>query len=135
VARRAAAGTLRWPRAVPKLYGSDVRDRVVRAENPCYRQIPLRALGELARFMLVVEHELDRVSQPLLVLHGNRDHTAPVSCASRIAELAHAKRTRILPRSFHLIAADVERDVVAEEVAAHLDQFVQPTAGDLACAT
>lgn len=135
VARWAAHTSMRWPRSVPKLYGSDVRDRAVRAENPCYRAIPMRALGELARFMRVVEHELPQVSQPLLVLHGKRDHTAPVACAARIAELAHAKRTRILPGSFHLIAADIEREVVVEEVAAHLDYFMQPTAGGVACAT
>jgi carboxylesterase len=135
VARWAAHTSMRWPRAVPKLYGSDVRDRAVRAENPCYRSVPMQALGELARFMRVVEHELDRVSQPLLVLHGKRDHTAPVACAARISELAHAKRTRILPESFHLIAADLERDIVVEEVAAHLDHFLQPASGDVACAT
>jgi carboxylesterase len=95
----------------------------------------MKALGELARFMRVVEHELDRVTQPLLVLHGKRDHTAPVACASRIAELAHAKRTRIVPRSFHLIAADVERDIVAAEVIEHLHYFLQPHAGGVACAT
>ena len=129
------AATDRLPvRAVPKLYGSDVRDRRTRIENPCYDTIPVRALGELARFMLEVEGELAQIRQPVLVLHGRRDHTAPVACASRIAERTRAARLRILERSFHLIAADVERDIVAAEVIAFVRRHAHAQPGELACA-
>ncbi len=133
VARWAASGALRW-KALPKLAGSDVRDRRTRAENPCYSAVPTRALGELARFMQLVGGELGKVTQPVLVLHGKRDHTAPVGCAATIAERTHAVRTRILPRSFHLIAADVERDVVAAEVIDFVRRHVDARPGDVACA-
>ncbi len=132
VASWSSRGTLQrfFPRlrTLPKLGGSDVRDRRVRDENPSYDKIPLRALGELAAFMRVVDESLDRITQPLLVLHSAQDHTAPVACAYHIAERAHAARTRILPQSYHLIAVDVERDVVAREVI----DFIR---GDLTCAT
>lgn len=137
VAQWAADGLLRRIRAIPKIYGSDVRDKQVRRENPSYRAIPTRALAELAAFMRVVERELEQVRQPVLVLHGQHDHTAPVGCAHRIAQRTCAARVRILPRSYHLIAADVERDIVAAEVIdflrRHLRTHDQP--GDLACAT
>jgi carboxylesterase len=78
----------------------------------------------MVAFMTVVDEELPRVRAPLLVIHARHDHTAPVASAARIAERAHALRTRILDRSFHLITVDVERDIVAAEVstffAAHL---------------
>jgi carboxylesterase len=119
-------------RALPKLYGSDVRDKQVRAENPAYDKIPLRALGELSAFMHEAERALPQITQRVLVLHGQHDHTAPVACAYRIAERARASRIRILPRSYHLIAADVERDIVANEVIEFLRQSATP--GDLACA-
>ncbi len=119
VAAWAASGALPM-RALPKLGGSDVRDKKTRAENPCYDAFPTRALGELARFMQVVDGELASIHCPVLVVHGRHDHTAPVACAAHIADKAHAVRTRILARSFHLIAADVERDVVAAEVIHHL---------------
>ncbi len=109
-----------WIRSLPKLGGSDVRDRVVRRENPGYRAVPTRALGELTAFMRVVDDELPRVTQPVLVLHAEHDHTAPVACAARIAERTRAERTIILPRSYHLIATDVERDLVASEVTAFI---------------
>jgi carboxylesterase len=134
IAQRAMTGALRW-KQIPKLYGSDVRDRRTRFENPCYDAIPTRALGELATFMHVVDGELARITQPVLVLHAKRDHTAPVACAARIAEGARAVRTRILQRSYHLIAADVERDVVAAEVIDFMHHHANATRGGLACAT
>lgn len=103
---------------VPKLGGSDVRDDAARAENPSYRAIPIAALQSLVELMAVVDGELPRVHGPLLVMHAQHDHTAPVACAQRIIERVAAKpiRARILPRSYHLIAIDVERDLVADEV-------------------
>lgn len=110
---------------LPKLGGSDVRDPRSKAENPCYDGIPTRALGELQAFMEVTDAALPEVTQPVLVLHATQDHTAPVACAQRIAERTHAVRVRILPRSYHLIAVDVERDIVAAEVA----QFLRTSGG------
>ncbi len=103
-------------KAIPKFGGSDVLDPISRAENPCYPSIPLKALGQLAELMTVVDAALSKVTQPTLVLHARQDHTAPVACADRIAEATNAERVRILPRSYHLIAVDVERDIVAAEV-------------------
>jgi carboxylesterase len=118
----------------PKLGGSDVRDRRAKRENPCYDAFPVRALGELSRFMKVADAALPEVTQPVLVLHARHDHTAPVACAARIAERTRAVRTRILPRSYHLIAVDVERDIVAAEVIDFLRRHVHVAPGDLACA-
>ncbi len=118
-------------RVLPKLGGSDVRDRRARAENPSYDGIPVRALGELLDFMQVVHAVLPQIALPVLVVHARRDHTAPVACAARIAELARARRVRILPRSFHLIAIDVERDLVAAEVLAFLRRHAASQPGEL----
>lgn len=103
-------------KTLPKLGGPDIRDKAEAAGSPTYKQIPVRALGELRAFMRVVDAELPRITQPTLVLHAARDHTAPVACAQRIAVRARAARLRILPKSYHLIASDIERDIVAAEV-------------------
>lgn len=134
VARWTTAGPLAGLRLVPKLGGSDVRDRRAKAENPCYRAIPTRALAQLLTFMKVADESLPRVTQPVLVLHGRDDHTAPVACAPRIAEATRAVRMRILERSYHLIAVDVERDIVAAEVVAFLRTHASRSLGDLSCA-
>jgi carboxylesterase len=101
-------------RRLPK-FGSDVRDRAVSRDNPGYNAIPTRALAELVAFMRVVDDALPAITQPVLVIHAEHDHTAPVACASHIAAKTRA-RLEILPRSYHLIAADVERDRVASLV-------------------
>ncbi len=123
-------GPLARLRTLPKLGGSDVRDPRSKAENPCYPAVPTRALAQLVAFMKVADDALPSVTQPVLVLHATQDHTAPVACAQRIAERTHAARVRILPRSYHLIAVDVEREIVAAEVVSFLRQI-----GDSTCAT
>jgi esterase/lipase len=76
-----------------------------------------------------VDDELPDVRVPLLVLHGDNDHTAPVGSAARIAERVNARelRVRILPRSFHLLAIDEERTVVAAEVGHFFERHLRPS--------
>lgn len=127
VARSATRGVLRGRvRFLPKLGGPDVRDADERRINPSYRAFPARALGELLELMELVDAALPDVRAPLLVLHGRQDHTAPVASAHRIAARAAAGelRLRILPRSYHLIANDVERTVVAAEVGHFLERHL-----------
>jgi carboxylesterase len=133
VARWAERGKLDRIGALPKLRGSDVRDRRVRAENPCYRAFPVRAIAELAAGMRAVDAALPNIAAPVLVVHGEHDHTAPVACARYIAERTHGA-LHVLPRSYHLIAADVERDAVAALVVDHLRRNCHAR-GDIACAT
>lgn len=110
-------------RRLPKIGGSDLRDREMKRRNPCYQTIPLRALHELVAFMGEVEGSLPRVRVPTLVMHARQDHTAPYASSERIAArvAAGVVRHRPLDRSYHLIAVDVERDLVAGEVAGFLD--------------
>jgi carboxylesterase len=129
-ARSGEAGPCRIG-AIPKLGGSDCRDRRTRKENPGYDAIPVRALAQFATFMRIAGESLDHVTQPVLVLHAKHDHTAPVACAAELAKRTHAARTRILERSYHLIAADVERDIVAAEVRTFLRRHI----GEHSCAT
>jgi esterase/lipase len=70
--------------------------------------------------MELVDGLLPSVRAPLLVLHGAHDHTAPVGSAHRIAARVTSQplRLRILPRSYHLLAIDEERTIVAAEVGA-----------------
>ena len=74
------------------------------------------------------------VTQPVLVVHGKHDHTAPVACATEIASARTRARIKLLERSYHLIASDVERDIVAEEVRSFLRQ-TEPGAIESPCAT
>lgn len=105
---------------VPKVGGSDIADKTVKATYPSYQAIPMAALRSLCEFMGVVDEALPRVSAPTLVVHGKQDHTAPVGSAKRIAERMKVEKTVLLEQSFHLLSVDVERDIVAEEVGSFL---------------
>lgn len=124
VSRWVVADKLRI-KSIPKFGGSDVRDARSKHENPCYPAVPTKALKQLMAFMPVVDAALGSIAQPVLVLHARQDHTAPAACASRIAEATRAVRVRILPNSYHLIAVDVERDIVAAEVIQHVTKYTQ----------
>ncbi|MCG8425274.1 MAG: alpha/beta fold hydrolase [Proteobacteria bacterium] len=113
----------RWVRSVPKLSGSDVADRAMKKSNPAYPVIPLRALHQLVEFMALVRTELPAISNPLAILHGRRDHTVPFGCSTELAARVASPDPlhRALDRSYHLIAIDVERSLVARTVGDFFD--------------
>lgn len=101
---------------------SDVRDPEMRALNPALRAVPISAVGELQRLAAEVDRRLPSITAPALAIAGGRDHTVRLSGARRIASRIGSGPARLLlvPDSYHLVAIDVERDLVAEEVVAFL---------------
>lgn len=99
---------------------SDVRDDEMRRLNPAMKSIPVSAVGELQRLADHVDRLLPGVAAPAIVLAGGRDHTVRLSGARRIARRIGSAPARlvVLKESYHLVGIDVERDVVADEVAA-----------------
>jgi carboxylesterase len=106
--------TRRWP-TIPKPNGPDIADPAVRAASRSYRATPLASVVELLRLQALVQGELSRVTQPVLLLHGRLDHSVPFrnvylvrrGVASRVVE------THVLPRSWHVVTLDYDRDEVA----------------------
>lgn len=116
--------------AFPKGAGSDVRDPEMRAANPCMDAVPLAAVAELARFERHVDRILPGIAAPALVVQGAHDHTVTVRGARRLAERIGSgpAELRLLPRSFHLVGIDVERDACADAAAAFLAALPGPAA-------
>lgn len=104
---------------LPKLGGSDAAHQPTRNEIPSLPVIPVRALHQVDEFMRIVRSNLEDIRIPTVVVHAEQDHTAPFASAHEIARRVSTDdvRFRALQRSFHLIACDLERDVVAAEVA------------------
>ena len=104
--------------AMPKLFGSDVSDPALRAENPGLRAFPIAALGNLLDLMDTVRADLPAVRQPVLVVHGRHDHTVPMDDSLELTgSVGSDVIERLwLERSFHIVAQDVERATVIEAV-------------------
>jgi carboxylesterase len=108
--------------------GADIADPEARRVFPSAREFPLVALRSLLDFMPRVRADLPEIRVPTLVVHGDRDHTAPPACAIEVLRNVGTidKRLVRLPRSCHIVTVDVEREIVAREVAAFLDQRMPP---------
>jgi carboxylesterase len=111
--------------------GSDVRDAEMRRANPCMPAIPLLAVGELTELARHVDRILPRIAAPAIVIAGGRDHTVKLAGARRMARRIGSGPARlvVLPRSYHLVGVDVERDRCADEVATFLTGLPAPGAG------
>jgi carboxylesterase len=105
---------------VPKRAGSDVRDAEMRRRNPGLDGVPLGAVTELSRLAAHVDRILPAVTAPALVVQGARDHTVTVAGAHRLARRIGSGPAEVilLPRSWHLVGIDVERDRCADAAAA-----------------
>jgi carboxylesterase len=102
--------------------GSDVRDAEMRRANPCMSAIPILAVGELTELARHVDRSLPGIAAPAIVIAGARDHTVKLAGARRLARRIGSGPARliVLPRSYHLVGVDVERDRCADEVATFL---------------
>lgn len=109
---------------VPKLTGADIRARDLEPHRLRPLGMPLLALHSLVELMAQARRHLPEVRQPALIAHGEHDHTAPYACLNTFAtELGTASEQLTclsLPRSYHQLLLDVEREVVFEAVASHL---------------
>lgn len=103
---------------VAKTTGPDVCREEARLDYPGYRTVPV---GGLAQVMSLIEHvrqDLAEVRCPVLVLHGQDDHTIPLENAHHIMRTvsSETKKLVVLPRSYHVITLDLDRDVLEAEV-------------------
>lgn len=112
--------------AVPKLFGGDIRETLTPRLPLKPKAMPFVCLDSLLDLMALVRGRLSDVRQPALLMHGLHDHTAPYASLSELSRglgtAASQLRVVALPRSYHLLPLDVEREIVFAEVLAHLDR-------------
>jgi carboxylesterase len=108
---------------------SDIHDAVAREVHPTMRLFPLSAPINLLDLSAVVRGRLDRVTQPALAIYSRQDHTCPLQRNMPFVtkHLGSAERRDvILEESYHVIAVDSEKQRVATEVAAFIEQLRMP---------
>jgi carboxylesterase len=114
--------------SIRKREGSDVTDPTVRMENPGLDELPLAGVAEVIRLGRVVRGDLASVRAPVLVAHGERDHTVPLHASREL--VTHLASDRVeqvwLPRSGHLAGVDVEHATLSQAVVRFLSMNTQP---------
>jgi carboxylesterase len=117
--------------ALPKLAGSDIKDREMRRRNNIAQGdawMPINALGSLVDFGQHVREHLREIKLPALLAHSRRDHTVPFACLEAVASGLGTPRGEIrqliLESSHHVITLDVEREQVFRAVADHVSDHV-----------
>jgi carboxylesterase len=106
----------------------DVRIAREALTSPSLRGFPFPSLAELTKLQAEVDALVPRVRVPVLILHGALDHTARLADSERIAQRIGSTSVRrvVLPRSFHIIGRDLDRDRMSREVV----EFVLSVLGD-----
>jgi carboxylesterase len=111
--------------------GGDVAAVDAQRVNPTYKVLPTRGLVELWRLQTATEALLPRVSAPLCLLHGARDHTIAPSSSTLIARAVSSPliEHHRLMRTQHLVALDVERDLANEIAVDFVERATRVPAG------
>ena len=81
---------------------------VPQGANNTYRRMPLVSIHELLDVVAILCRQIGRVTAPLLIVHGERDHTADPKSADYLYENVRSPHCEkfILPDAGHLLPLD-----------------------------
>lgn len=126
--RKLAASRFLKKMFIPKFFGSDVRERNLPRPPTTPAGMPVTSLAELLDLMAHVKARLAEVRQPTLLAHGALDHTADYACMKAIAEGLRTAEDQLhllsLPKSYHLLPVDVEREILFQAVTEHAKRYL-----------
>jgi carboxylesterase len=123
--RLAMAGVLRVFVHSVRGVGNDVKKPG--ADEICNERIPVRTLVQVHRLHRLAARELPSVTQPLLVMRSDEDHTVDASNAKEIMDRAGSAQKELvrLTNSYHVATLDYDADVITERTLA----FVRASRG------
>ena len=92
---------------------------VPQAANEVYKKTPLVSVHELLDLIADVKKLLPKITAPILIMHGEDDHTAQPRSARFIMDNigSEKKFLNTVPDSGHLLPLDENREFVFEEIA------------------
>ena len=116
----------RLPNSVPGI-ASDIKKPG--AKEIGYDRVPLRAAKSLSDLWKVVQADLDRVDQPVLLFHSAQDHVVhPSNTALVLSRIASADVAEVLlPDSYHVATLDHDADRIFEGSVAFVRRLVLAT--------
>lgn len=97
------------------------------AANNVYQKMPLISVHELVDLIADAKNFLPQVNAPILIMHGEDDHTAQPRSARFIMDNvgSKVKRVAIVPNSGHLLPLAEERGFVFDVLTNFLEELIQ----------
>lgn len=119
---------LRWIiKAIPKDPEKSVADPDGRRiyDEMSLSMIPSKSVFEISDLSNLLIKDANRLTNPILLLHGKNDCVAPLKNVKIIQELVSSDivETTILPLSRHVITLDFEKQLVAKSVVDFFNRF------------
>lgn len=106
---------------------SDWRDPAAPAQHIAYPRYPVRAIGQLWKFLKTLDKALPRVTAPALLIHSRGDLSVPLSNLDYLyARLGSVDKEKlVIENSGHVVTEDIER----EHVFAAAAEFIRARGG------
>ena len=81
-----------------------------------YDKMPARGIAQLGRFLKIVQKQLPRVRQPLLVFNSPEDHVVPTGNAEYLMDRVGSSEKEMvaLPNSYHVATLDHDAELIFE---------------------
>lgn len=105
-------------RHLKKKYSGNCNDPEARAKHIAYYHYALSSILEALKLVQVVQGELSRIHNPVLILHAKGDKTTSPSASRKIFESLPSKIKRFvwLRNANHIITHDYGKELVFKEV-------------------
>ena len=91
-----------------------------------YDKIPLKSLSQLLKFFKHLEHDLQDIYAPTLVIFSKKDHVVQGKSAITIYKKIASTDKRILElnHSYHILTLDLEREKVFDEISYFIESLL-----------
>ncbi|MHA6258833.1 alpha/beta hydrolase [Sporosarcina sp. CAU 1771] len=103
--------------------GSDIKADGI--QELAYAQTPVRAMGELAQLLKIVNSDLGKVTAPALILSSTVDNVVPVENSQIIYDQikSNAKELIKLEQSYHVATLDNDKELIADSCLAFIEKY------------
>lgn len=101
--------------------GSDIKDPSVK--EPAYDRTPIRGVLEMVKLLKVVQKDLNKVTQPLLILKSKEDHVVPLKNVKYTLDNVGSKNKKLiyLENSYHVATMDYDKDLINK----YVEEFIK----------
>lgn len=92
--------------------GSDIKDPTVK--EPAYDRTPTRGAYEMVKLLNLVQKNLDKITQPLLIMKSKEDHVVPLENVEYTLGNVKSNDVKViyLENSYHVATMDYDKDII-----------------------